>query len=453
MQMPTRVPPHDLGAEEAMIGAMLLSAAAIGDATEICGAGDLYAPAHARIFRAISGLSARGEVADGITVCDELSRQGERQESDRELICLMTRDCPSIDAGRYARIVADHARLRRLIAVGMEVSEQGWTSGDGDGADMAIERAEAWVLAQRPTLEATLVGAPDLAFAGLEAALGGGDLAGVPSGLPDLDRITGGAQAGRLYVVGARPGMGKSAMLAGMAVAAAAQGVPVLLASLEMGHTEVGARLLAGLCRVPAPGPGQAPLSGSHLAKWESAAERLSSMPITVDDDCGLSVGRLASRGRRLQSRAGLGLILVDYLQLMSGTPGRKEHRQLEVAEIARGLKLLARELGVPIVAAAQLSRAVETRADKRPMLSDLRDSGEIEQAADVVIGLYRDEVYSPDSPDRGTAEVSILKNRQGRQGMIRAVWEAPTTSFLALSFSRPDPARAAGSFSDDEPF
>jgi replicative DNA helicase len=418
-----RIPPHNLEAEESVIGAMLLSRDAVAAALERCTAADFYRPSHAQIFSAITAIYGRGEPADAVTVAEELRRAGALEEigGAAALVTLQSNTPAISNAGRYAAIVEEHALLRRLIGVANEIAEIGY--GLPDDVTAAVDRAETMVfeVAQRRTtdsveeisnlLTATLDRLEQLVDRGEE-------ITGVPTGYTDLDKLTAGLQPSNLVVVGARPSMGKTAFALGAATHAAMAGIPVLFFSLEMSHLELAQRVLSAESRVDATRMRNGRLIDSDYTKLTGAISRIGHAPLHIDDNPNVTVMDIRARARRMKSREGLGLVVIDYLQLMSGRHN-SENRQVEISEISRGLKVLARELDVPVVALSQLSRTLESRADKRPMLSDLRESGAIEQDADVVMFIYRDERYEPETEKRGTAEVIVSKHRSGPTGTI----------------------------------
>ncbi len=433
---PGRVPPYNLQAEESLLGAMLLSRDAIAAAVETCSANDFYKPAHGHVFDAVCSLYAQGEPADPVTVADELRRADllESIGGPATLITLQANTPATTNAGRYARIVEEHALLRRLIGVAGEIAEMGYGVPE-DVAD-ALDRAETLVfeVAERRVTD-TLRPLHDLlseSLDRLEALYDRGEsITGIPTGFLDLDERLSGLQRSSLVIIGARPSMGKTAMALGMAAHAAMQArTPVLFFSLEMSHSELTQRLLCSEARVDSTRIRNGKLLESDWPKISHAIGRLGEAPMYIDDNANLTVMEIRAKARRLRSRLGnLGLIVVDYLQLMSGRHSA-ENRQVEVSEISRGLKILARELEVPVVALSQLSRNLEMRADKRPVLADLRESGSLEQDADVVIFLYRDEVYNAESPDRGTAEVIISKHRNGPTGVTKLAFLGHHTRF-----------------------
>lgn len=435
----TRIPPHNLDAEKSLLGAMLLSRDAIAAAMETCSSEDFYKPGHAHVFDAINTLYNLGEPADPVTAADELGRAG-LLESIGGLPALMAlqADTPATtNAARYARIVEEHALLRRLIAVAGEISEIGY-SGPDDVAD-ALDRAESLVfnVAERRVTD-SLKPLTELLYASmdrLERLYDRGEtITGVPTGYVDLDERLYGLQPNALIIVGARPAMGKTAFALGMAAHAAVDArVPTLVFSLEMSCEEITNRLLVSEAKVDASRMRNGRLSEPDWPKISQAVARLGEAPLFIDDNPNTTVMEIRAKARRLKARqGGLGLIIVDYLQLMSG--GSSENRQLEVSSISRGLKILARELEVPVVALSQLSRNLEARSDKRPVLADLRESGSLEQDADVVMFLYRDEMYNPESSDRGTAEVIVAKHRNGPTGKVQLAFLDHYTRFANMA-------------------
>jgi replicative DNA helicase len=419
-----RIPPHNLEAEESLLGAMLLSRDAIAAAVECCASDDFYKPAHGHIYSAVTTLYTRGEPADPVTVADELRRAGVLDAvGDASILISLQVNTPSTaNASHYARIVEEHALLRRLVAVAGEIAEMGYTVPDD--VSEVVDRAEAMVfeVAQRRVVD-TMSSLRDLLAQGLdhlEQLYERGDtITGVPTGYIDLDNQLAGLQPSNLIVVGARPAMGKTSFALGIVNHAAMKtGKPVLLFSLEMSHLELTQRMLCSEARVDATRMRNGRLLEADWPKISDAIGRLGDAPIFIDDNPNVTVMDIRAKSRRLMAREDLGLVVVDYLQLMSGHQrNRAENRQVEVSEISRGLKVLARELNVPVVALSQLSRNLEMRQDKRPVLADLRESGSIEQDADVVLFIYRDEVYNPESPDRGAAEIIVAKHRNGPVG------------------------------------
>lgn len=377
-----RVPPHNLDAEESLLGAMLLSRTAIDVASESLAPDDFYKPAHGHIYEAITSLSAQGEPVDPVTVAEELRRADllDAIGGPNTLITLQAATPATSSAARYAKIVEEHSLLRGLIGVAGEIAEIGY--GLPDDVTKAVDDAERMMfqVAQHRQTDSMsrLHDMLDQTLDTLEALVERGDaITGTPSGYTDFDELTAGLQPNALVVVGARPGMGKTSFALGMAGHAALEAHrPVLFFSLEMSRIELTQRLLCSEARVDSTKVRNGRLNEDDWRRISHAIGRLGEANLWIDDNPNVTVMEIRSKARRLQSKVGqLGMIVVDYIQLMSGRSGA-ESRQVEVAEISRGLKILARELECPVVALAQLNRGLEQRADKRPMLSDLRESG-----------------------------------------------------------------------------
>jgi replicative DNA helicase len=420
---PLRRAPHNLEAEESLLGAMLLSNDAIADALERCQPGDFYKAAHGHIFESVVSLYSSGHSIDPVTVADDLSRKGllDAVGGPGALITLQANTPAISNSRRYAEIVEEHSLLRRLLAAAQEIGELAVSVPEN--VDEVIDQAESMVfeVGQRRIVD-SMAPIRELLAASLDRLEHlyevGSQITGVPTGYADLDRLLSGLQPSNLLIVGARPAMGKTSFATGIVAHAAMEhGVPVLMFSLEMSHLELTQRLLCAEARVDATKLRTGNLDEEDWRRISQAVGRLGEAPIFIDDNPMLTVMDIRGKARRLKARGGLGLIVVDYLQLMSGRNGA-ENRQVEVSEISRGLKILARELEVPIVALSQLSRNLETRTDKRPLLADLRESGSLEQDADVVMFIYRDEVYNQDSTERGMAEILVAKHRNGPIGV-----------------------------------
>jgi replicative DNA helicase len=437
---PGRVPPQNLQAEESLLGAMLLSRDAIAAAVQMCSADDFYKPAHGHVFEAITSLYGQGEPADPITVADELSRAGllDAIGGPATLITLQAHTPATSNATHYARIVEEHSLLRRLIGVAGEIAEIGYEVPDDVVA--AVDRAESMVfeVAQRRVTD-SLKPLRDLLNDSLDRLEQlyerGESITGVPTGFLDLDERLAGLQPSNLVIVGARPAMGKTSFALSVAAHASMEAQrPVLFFSLEMSHAEITQRLLCAEARVDATRMRNGRLLEADWPKISHAIGRLGEAPLYIYDNPNLTVMEIRAKARRLKSRLGsLGLVVVDYLQLMSGRH-TAENRQVEVSEISRGLKILARELECPVMALSQLSRNLEMRADKRPVLADLRESGSLEQDADVVMFIYRDEIYNPESTDRGTAEVIVSKHRNGPTGSTQLAFLDHYTRFANMA-------------------
>jgi replicative DNA helicase len=435
-----RVPPHSIQAEESLLGAMLLSRDAIAAAVEIVAADDFYRPAHGHVYDAVTALFGEGEPVDPVTVAEQLRRADmlDAVGGPAALVALQAGTPAVGSAARYARIVEEHAMLRRLIGVAGEIAELGYEPPDD--VALAVDRAESLVfdVAQRRVTDslAPLRELLEQKLDHLEMLYERGEtITGVPTGYTDLDERLAGLQPSNLVIVGARPSMGKTSFALGLAAHAALEArTPVLFFSLEMSHLELTQRLLCAEARVDATRMRNGRLHEADWPKISHAVGRLAEAPMFIDDNPHLTVMEIRAKARRLKSRAGgLGLIVIDYLQLMSGRHNA-ENRQVEVSEMSRGLKILARELEVPVVALSQLSRNLEMRSDKRPQLADLRESGSLEQDSDVVMFIYREELYNPETPDRGTAEIIVSKHRNGPTGSIRLAFLDHYTRFANMA-------------------
>ncbi|RLE21244.1 MAG: replicative DNA helicase [Actinobacteria bacterium] len=431
-----RVPPHNLQAEESVLGALLLSRDAVGVVGE---AGlrvrDFYSPAHQHIFDVVQSLYSSSGPVDVVSVADELRRNGLLDElGGIERLNELQNATPSVSgAEHYAKIVMDTALLRRLIHTAGEITDIAF--GEPDDVVKAVDLAETkmFEVAEDRVVDSTreIQELLNETMDQLEENYERGDtITGAATGYDDLDELLSGLQPSTLNIVGARPAMGKTAFGLGMATHIAKHSAkPVLFFSLEMGHAELTQRVLSSEAKVDSTKLRTGKLSESDWSKIGLAVGRLE-VPLYLDDNPRVTVMEIRAKARRLKAQqGGLALIVIDYLQLMGGD-GNSENRQLEVSEISRNLKVLARELEVPIVALSQLSRNLESRSDKRPMLADLRESGSLEQDADVVMFLYRDEVYNPESPDKGSAEVIVSKHRSGPIGNKRLVFLGQYTRF-----------------------
>ena len=437
-----RVPPHNLEAEESLLGAMLLSRDAISAATEArVETSDFYKPAHAHIYDAVMALYSVGEPVDPVTVSDELRRADLLDfVGGRAALLRLQADTPaSANAGHYAKIVNELALLRRLIGVAGDIAEMGYD----DATEVAdtLDRAESLVfeVAERRVSD-SMVGVSDAlqhTLDQLEQIYGQTErITGVPSGYNDLDDLLLGFQPSTLVVLAARPAAGKTAFALGAAANVAMEARrPVVFFSMEMGTLELTKRLLAAEARVDARKLQTGQINEAEWTRLSHGVGRLAEAPFFIDDNPHCTVMEMRAKCRRMKARHGdLGLVVVDYLQLMQPSGKRSENRQVEVAEISRGLKILARELDCPVVALSQLNRQLEYRADKRPMLADLRESGSLELDADVVIFLYRDEIYNPESDQRGTAEIIVAKHRNGPTGMARLAFLDHLTKFANMA-------------------
>ena len=421
------VPPQNIEAEEAVLGAMLLSETAIGAVTEILDASHFYRGSHGTIYRACLGLWGKGEPVDAITLADELEERGELEQIGgigrvAELAALVS---ATANVEHYARIVKETATLRGLIEAGQEIARLG-RDRLGEATEL-VDRAEQIIfdLSQErlsgdfahigPLLTESFERITKLYEAGV-------DVTGIPSGFRELDRLTSGFQPGNLVILAARPSMGKSALALCMAANLGVRTqTPVALFTLEMSKAEVTQRLMCSEAKVESDRVRSGKLTQEDWPRLTAACDKLMKAPIYVDDTGSITMMELRSKARRIKAKEpGLGLIIVDYLQLMT-SGASAENRVQEVSQISRNLKVLARDLDVPILALSQLSRAVEQRHDKRPILSDLRESGSIEQDADLVFFVYRDEYYNGEESDQqGLAELILAKHRNGPTDAIK---------------------------------
>jgi replicative DNA helicase len=436
------VPPQNLDAEESVLGAMMLAPGAIAAVSEVLehDGRAFYRESHARIYRAGLALYAKGEPVDAITLVDELDERGELdsvggREKIHELAALVP---ASANARHYAQIVRENAILRGLIRAGGEIARLGWER-PGEATEL-VDQAEQILfdLSQERAsgefshIEQLLKESFERITALYEL---GADVTGVPSGFRDLDRLTSGFQEGNLIIVAARPGMGKSALGLGIAANVAVRHArPVALFTLEMSKAEVTQRLMCSEAKVELHRLRTGRLASEDWPRLTTACDKLAKAPIYVDDTGSITMLDIRSKVRRLKSKhPELGLIVVDYLQLMtSGTSA--ENRVQEVSQISRALKILARDIDIPVLAMSQLSRAVEQRHDKRPILSDLRESGSLEQDADIVCFIYRDDYYNEDSPDPGVAEVIVGKHRNGPTDKVKLSFISQYAKFADLA-------------------
>jgi replicative DNA helicase len=429
-----RVPPHNEEAEQAVLGSMMLSGEAIAQVADLgLRAEDFYRSAHRQIFVSLTALYARGEPVDAVTAIEELRRAGTLEGIGGALYIqhLVETVATPASAAHYARIVADHALLRRLIEAAGEVL-RGAYDVPPDPEGFADESEGRMYAVSRRHERDQVVALRDLvhrSMEDLERIHERTGMVGIPTGFRDLDEMLQGLQKSNLVVVAARPGIGKSSFVTNVARNVAVEsGVPVALFSLEMSNTEIGMRLLCSEARVQWHKVRAGAMAAEDWGRIVDAAEVLDTAPIFIIDSGNVSIVDIRSKARRLKSQHGLGMIIVDYLQLMSSHQ-RVDSRQQEVAEISRSLKLLAKELEVPIIAVSQLNRDPEKRTDKKPQLADLRESGAIEQDSDVVMFIHRDPL-SEDLDKKGIAEVIVAKHRNGPVGKISLTWLEHLTLF-----------------------
>lgn len=430
-----RVPPNALEAEESLVGAMLLSAEAVSVAFETVQASDFYRPLHGQIFSAIVALAHEGEPVDYVTVQAKLRERGAINVELATLSSLQLNTPSAANALHYAQLVRDKAQQRRLIAVAGEVVDEAYVATDDvDGLIDDAERkinliGDARRTESVDTLQRLLLEEVDLLE---ERATTQGVISGLETGYRSLDLVLQGLQPGSMTIIGARPSTGKTAFALGILThVGAVVGRPALFFSLEMSRQELAERILASTARVDSSKLRSGDLSDQDWDRAHEAFGYLRDAKVFIDDNPSLTVMDVRARARRIKQQNGdLGVVIVDYLQLMSSR-GRSENRQVEVSEMSRSLKILARELECPVIALSQLSRKLEERSDKRPMMSDLRESGSIEQDADVVVFLHRPEIYGGVVDDqRGDAEVIVGKNRNGPTRTIRLRWSPAWARF-----------------------
>jgi replicative DNA helicase len=424
-----RVPPQSIEAEQSVLGGLLLENSAWDRISDVIGEADLYRADHRAIFRHIAQLVENDKPADVLTVAESLERSGKLAEvGGAAYIGSLAVNTPSAaNIRRYAEIVRERSIMRSLAAIGTEIADSAYTP-TGKDASVLIDEAEAKIFRIAEARSKARRG-----FVSLEPLLtetveridrlysreNKNEIIGVPTGFVDIDRMTSGLQQGELIIVAGRPSMGKTTLVMNMAEHVAIQEKKAVgVFSMEMSGAQLAMRMIGSVGRLDQHELRTGTFKEDDWSRVTEALGKLSEAPIHIDDTAGLNVLELRSRARRLHRQCGgLSLIIIDYLQLMSGTGGREENRATELAEISRSLKSLAKELEVPVIALSQLNRAVDSRQDKRPMMSDLRESGALEQDADLILFIYRDEVYNPDSPRKGIAEIIIAKQRNGPVG------------------------------------
>ena len=433
-----RTPPHDLLAEQSALGGMMLSKDAVADVVETVRSTDFYIPKHEIIFDAILSLYSHGEPTDVITVTDELTKIGELSRAGGvEYLHTLTSLVPTAaNAGFYSTIVAERALLRRLVEAGTRIAQMGY-SGEGEVLDLVnTAQAEIYSVTGGTQTEdyVPLTDAVTAAIDEIEAAkLKDGQMSGVPTGFADLDELTNGFHGGQLIIVAARPALGKSTLALDFARSASIHhDMPSIFFSLEMGRSEIAMRLLAAEASVPL----QSMRKGTVDARdWTTIAQtrgRINDAPLYIDDSPNMTLVEIRAKCRRLKQRVGLKMVIIDYLQLM--TSGKRvESRQQEVSEFSRALKLLAKELQVPVIALSQLNRGPEQRADKMPAISDLRESGSLEQDADMVILLHRESAYEKDNPRAGEADLIVAKHRNGPTRTVTVAFHGHYSRFADM--------------------
>jgi replicative DNA helicase len=434
-----RVPPHNVEAEESVLGSMLLSKDAIAEVLELLREDDFYRPAHRTVFRSVLDLYGHGDAVDAITVAEELRRNGALADiGGAPFLHTLVASVPTAaNAAYYARIVKEAGVLRRLIDVGTQIVQLGFETPQDTERAVDIAESLVYQVAQGRVTE-DYHSLRDVLTGTLEAIErlheDHREITGVPTGFPDLDRLTSGLQPANLVIVAARPAVGKSTLGLDVARHAAVKaGVPTVVFSLEMSKTELVQRLMCAECTVDMQRLRTGRMEESDWTRLTRSLGKLADAPLFIDDSPGTTMMEIRAKCRRLKQRHGLGLVVVDYLQLMQPSK-RFENRQQEVSEISRSLKLLAKELEVPVIAISQLSRQTEARSDRRPMLSDLRESGALEQDSDVVLFIYRDELYDPESPRKGEADLILAKHRNGPTDTVTVTFQGQYSRFAPMA-------------------
>jgi len=436
-----RTLPHNLEAERSVLGAILVHNDAFNLAVQVIDSGDFYRDAHRRIFEKMIALNERGQAIDFVTLREELSRAGEIEEvGGPAYVSSLADGVPrATNVEYYARIVKEKSTLRNLIYAANKILTNAYEADQE--ADLILDEAESAIFAVADDrLKAGFVRMSDLvkeSFPKIEQLFEQKRLiTGVPTSFVDLDTMTRGLQAGDLVIVAARPSMGKTSLVLNIAQYVAAQpDLTVGFFSLEMSKESLFLRLLTSEAHIDSHRLMSGAIGQKDYGRIAHALETLSNMRLHIDDTAGIGVMEMRAKARRLKSEHGLHLLIVDYIQLMTGR-GRFENRTLELASISRSIKGLAKELNVPIIVLSQLSRAPEARSDHRPQLSDLRESGALEQDADLVVLIYRDDVYNkdPNNPDAGTAELILAKQRNGPTGVVKLAFLREQTRFANLA-------------------
>ncbi|MDO5049036.1 MAG: replicative DNA helicase [Actinomycetaceae bacterium] len=434
-----RTPPQDLEAEQSVLGSMMLSKDAVNDVIEAIDGSDYYLPVHEIIHNTIMELYSRGEPIDTLTVAGELKRAGNlsRLQDPTYLHTLVASVPTAANAGYYARIVRERAQLRRLVQAGTRIVQLGYAEAGGDVDDI-VDAAQSEIYAvseRRNTTDYVVLG--DIADPLLtqldEIQQNKGSSKGVPTGIRDLDHLTTGLQPGQMIIVAARPAMGKSTLAMNfMRAAAVHSNITSVIFSLEMSRDEIGMRLLAAEAGVHFGKMRRGDMDERDWTRLSKTISHISSAPLFIDDSPNMAMNEIRSKCRRLKQQHNLGLVVVDYLQLMSSGK-RVESRQQEVSEFSRSLKLLAKELEIPVVAVAQLNRGPEQRTDKKPMMADLRESGSLEQDADVIILLHRPDYYEPEERP-GEADIIVAKHRNGETGSIAVAFQGHYARFVDMA-------------------
>jgi len=440
-----KLPPHSLEAEQALLGGLLLDNTAWDRVADLVGPDDFYRDEHKRIFRHISRLIEQGRPADVVTVHESLEKNGEAEAAGGlAYLAELANQTPSAaNVRRYGEIIRERAILRKLVAIADEIAASA-LNPMGRDAKSLLDEAEAKIFEIAEAGARSLTGFVHLGqvlklvvdrVQELYDRADPSEVTGVPTGYVDLDEKTSGLQPSDLIILAGRPAIGKTTLALNIAEHVAIhQRLPVAVFSMEMPSTQLATRFLASLGRIDMQNLRRGRLSDDDWQRLTAAMGKLYEAPIFIDETPGLNPIDLRARARRLARQCGkLGLIVIDYLQLMTGTR-ESDNRATELSEISRSVKSLAKELNVPIIALSQLNRSLEQRPNKRPVMSDLRESGAIEQDADIIMFIYRDEVYNPDTPDKGVAEIIIAKHRNGPTGTIRLSFFGEHTRFESFA-------------------
>ena len=440
-----RIPPHSIEAESSVLGGLLLDNGAWDRVGDLLTERDFYRYEHRMVFGAIGALINASKPADVITVFEQLQNQGKAEEiGGLSYLNSLAQYVPSAgNIRRYAEIVRERSILRKLVSASDEISTNAFNP-QGRPVSAILDEAEQKIfnIGEEGARSKQGFQAMDTLVVALldrvqEMADNPNDVTGVPTGFYDLDRLTAGFQAGDLIVLAARPSMGKTALAINIAEHVALnEGLPVAVFSMEMGAAQLAVRIVGSIGRIDQSHLRTGKLTDEEWPRLTEAIEKLRTISLHIDETAGLTSSELRANARRLSRQCGkLGLIVVDYLQLMTGSSSDGENRATELGEISRGLKMLAKELQCPVIALSQLNRSVETRPDKRPMMSDLRESGAIEQDADIIMFIYRDEYYTKDAcKEPGVAEVIIAKQRNGPTGMVKLAFMNKITKFESLA-------------------
>ena len=433
-----KIPPHDIEAEQAILGSMLTDKDAVISAIEVLKEDAFYREDNKAIYAAILSLYAKSEPIDIITVKAELVENGnfERIGGLEYLAELPERVPTTSNVDRYIKIVEEKAMLRSLISTANELVSLGYNETEEVDSIMDLAEKKVFDLAQKKNTKGYTPIKDVLveSFAKLEELYNQkGKISGKTTGFTDLDLRPSGLHNSDLIIVAARPAMGKSAFAINIATNLALSGTPVAIFNLEMSKEQVGNRILCSEAMVDSNKIRTGQVEDEDWMKLASTLGRLSEAPIYIDDTAGISIMEIRAKCRKLKLEKDIGLVVIDYLQLIQGSGKRNSSREQEISEISRSLKILAKELDIPVIALSQLSRGVEKRDDKRPMLSDLRESGAIEQDADIVMFLYRDDYYNDDSEKKNVAEVILAKHRGGATGTVDLAWLPSYTKFANL--------------------